>query len=114
MRRNRITGIAGALLFHLLTGIPREALFRFAISAAAIDPGAGDLTGTFLAQNNYIDTRDDPFESGDDNGIALQGCHFSRIDIIDNRIFTRGESVEIEGCTNPDARITVARTRWKT
>jgi len=81
---------------------------RFAFASAGLAPGSGELQGEFLALGNYIDNRDIPFEVGDDNGISLAHCQFSLIEIIENDVYTRGESISLEDCANPQARVDIA------
>ncbi|MCG6860973.1 MAG: sulfatase-like hydrolase/transferase [Chromatiaceae bacterium] len=89
------------------TGITGQAKLRFAVGGAALGPAAGNLKGRFHAYENHIDTRGVRFPEGDDNGFAFAQCDFDHVDIRNNRIYTRGEGVEIEGCNNPDAVIEI-------
>lgn len=95
------------LLHNRITGFRGAAGFRFGIAGAALGPAAGHLHGSVKAVGNFLDSRDEPFDLGDDNGIALQGCNFDSIEIRDNRIHTRGESIEIEDCTLPEGEIRI-------
>ncbi len=102
---NRVTGYSAFFI--------DGASHRFALAAAGFAPGSDDPenaphAGDFLAMGNHIDNRDEPFEIGDDNGISLLRCRFDRIDILNNTVYTRGESIEIESCANPAAVVNIS------
>ena len=99
LENNRFTGITGA------SG--DRGTLRFAVGGASPGLREGSLRGWFRAVDNHIDTRDVSFKIGDDNGFAFAKCEFDRIEIRDNRIYTRGEGVEVEGCSNAAAVIEV-------
>ena len=99
LKNNRITGIEPIG--------PPDNQFRFGIGGAALGPLSGKLVGELHAIGNYIDSRSVPFMQGDDNGIAMAAASFSFLEYRDNRLYTDGESVEIEGLDNPDAIIEV-------
>lgn len=99
LRNNRITGIEPIG--------PPEDQFRFGIGGAGIGPYSGKLVGELHAIGNYIDNRDVPFSRGDDNGISIAASTFSVVEYRDNRLYTDGESIEIEGLANPDGTIEV-------
>jgi hypothetical protein len=89
------------------TGITGQDTLRFAIGGAAIGPLAGNLKGSLRVVDNHIDTRAITFDLGDDNGIAFAMCEFERAEVLDNRIYTRGEGVEFEGCHNSKSTIEI-------
>ncbi len=96
------------------TGIIGELTLRFAVGGTALGSNAGNLKGHFRAFENHIDTRGVPFDIGDDNGFAFAQCDFESIEIRQNRIYTRGEGVEVEGCTNPAAVIEIVGNEFIT
>lgn len=99
LRNNRITGIEPVG--------PSDNQIRFGIGGAGLGPFSGKLTGELHAIGNYIDNRNVPFMRGDDNGIAIAASSFSFLEYRDNRLYSFGESIEIEGLANPDATIEV-------
>lgn len=99
LKNNRITGIEPIG--------PPDNQSRFGIGGAALGPFSGKLVGELHAIGNYIDNRNVPFMQGDDSGIAMAAASFSFLEYRDNRLYTDGESVEIEGLANPDATIEV-------
>lgn len=105
----QVSKLNGTLLLtqNRFTGIAGQAKLRFAVGGAVLGPVAGNLKGRFHAYENHIDTRGVPFPEGEDNGFAFAQCDFNHVDIRHNRIYTRGEGVEIEGCNNPDAVIEI-------
>jgi arylsulfatase A-like enzyme len=103
--RNRISGYSSFVL--------NGADHRFGLAAAGFAPGIDYDSmplsgGEFIAKRNYIDNRDVPFDIGDDNGISLLRCHFDYVQIINNIVNTRGESIEIESCANPEGFVKIA------
>lgn len=104
-----VNQLLGSLVLqdNRITGFGSTATFRFGVGSAEILPTTGDLTGSFVAASNHIDNTDVAFPLGDDNGIAIQGCAFRYIAILNNRLHTRGESVEVEGCQGDTRRILV-------
>jgi hypothetical protein len=98
----------GTLQFdhNRVTDVRERARFRFGIGGSTqILPGSEVLTGDLIVRDNYVDTTTNPFIPGDDNGIAMQGVAFDRIDISGNTAITNGESLEIEASTGSSVTI---------
>ncbi len=107
-----ITKLRGELSMfdNRITGISSAEESRFAVRGAGVDPRGSNLQGHVRAIGNYIDTDDPstPFLEGDDNGFAFTRCRFDSIEIRDNWIETRGEAIDIAGCTKRRSVIVLA------
>jgi hypothetical protein len=103
--RNRVSGYSS---FDINGADHRFGLAAAGFAPGSEEPGEAEARGEFLAKRNYIDNRDVPFEIGDDNGISLLRCRFNRVEILRNTVYTRGESIEIESCANPEGEIRIA------